>query len=157
MKTWMMAIVCMLLTACASTTVEYQPAPITDAQARSVIEQVLMEQPLKQRPEQVYFTQEFVGYGSGQISNTSGFGSGVGIGNGALVVGSSVTSSKSVQTRIYYSSIGSVTLYSKRSRWVVITRNRAGTMINSSLVDTEPKAKRFVDALMHFRNPDVSG
>ncbi|WP_421526781.1 hypothetical protein [Pseudomonas brenneri] len=141
----------LFLTGCASKVVEYQPAPITAEQARSVIEQVLMEQPEKTRPEQVFFTNEYIAYGSGVVSSSSGFASAVPIGNGAIAAGNSVTSSKSVQTRIYFNSIGTATLYTKRNRWVVITRNRAGGTLNFSRVDTQQKAQRFIDAMMYFK------
>lgn len=141
----------LLLAGCASKVVEYKAMPITQDQAKSVIEQVLMEQPLKTRPEQVFFTDEYIGYGSGIISATSGFASATPIGVGAIAAGSSKTSSKAVQTRIYFNSIGTVTLYSKRNRWVVQTRNQAGSVLNSSLVDTQQKAQRFIDAMMFFK------
>jgi len=143
--------VLLLLSGCASKIVEYQPAAVSNAQARSVIEQVLMEQPQKSRPEQVVITDEYIAYGSGVISETNGFASAVPIGNGAFAAGSSRTSSKALHTRIYFNTIGGVTLYSKRGRWVVITRNQAGSVINSSLVDTQVKAQRFVDAMVHFK------
>jgi hypothetical protein len=139
------------LAGCASRVVEYQASAISDEQARSVIEQVLMEQPQKTRPEQVTITLDYIAYGNGFISETNGYGSAVPIGNGAFVSGSSTTKSKSVQTRIYFNSIGTVTLYAKRGRWVVITRNQAGSVLNSSLVDSQAKAQRFVDSMMHFR------
>lgn len=132
----------LLTSGCASKVIEYQPVDISDAQARSVIEQVLMEQPQKSRPEQVFITDEYIAYGSGVISETNGFASAVPIGNVAFASGSSRTSSKALQTRIYFNSIGTVALYSKRSRWVVITRNQAGSVLNSSLVDTQMKAQR---------------
>ena len=143
--------VMLLITGCAAKVVEYTPAPITAEQARSIIEQVLMEQPQKTRPEQVFFTDEYIGYGNGIVSSSSGFASAVPIGNGAIAAGSSVTSSKSVQTRIYFNSLGTATLYSKRGRWVVITRNQAGSTMNFSLVDTQQKAERFIDAMMYFK------
>lgn len=142
----------LLLSGCASKVVEYTPNKITAEQARSVIEQVLMEQPLKARPEQVMFTDQYIGYGSGIISTSSGFATAIPIGGGAIASGSSVTSSKSVQTRIYYNSIASVTLYLRRGRWIVQTRNMAGTVINKCLVDTQQKAERFVDAMTFLKS-----
>jgi uncharacterized protein YceK len=50
----------LLLSGCASKIVEYQPMAIGDAQARSMIEQVLMEQPQKLRPEHVVITDDYV-------------------------------------------------------------------------------------------------
>lgn len=142
----------LLLAGCASKVVEYQPAPITTEQARSVIEQVLMEQPVKTRPEQVFFTNEYIAYGNGVVSSSSGFASAVPLGNGAIAAGNSVTSSKAVQTRIYFNSIGTATLYTKRNRWVVITRNQAGGTLNFSRVDSQQKAQRFIDAMMYFKS-----
>lgn len=141
----------LLLGGCASKIVEYQPVTVSDAQARSVIEQVLMEQPQSLRPEHVAITDDYVAYGNGVISETNGFAATVPIGDWAIAAGSSRTNSKALQTRIYFNSIGAVTLYSKRSRWVVLPRNQAGSVINSSLVDTQSKAQRFVDAMTHFK------
>ena len=151
MRPFAIAALMLLLTGCVSKVVEYPPAKINPEQARSVIEQVLMEQPLKTRPEQVVFTDEYIGYGSGILSTTSGFASAVPLGGGAIAAGSSRTSSKAVQTRIYYNSIGSVALYSKRGRWVVQTRSTGGNVMNSSLVDTQKKAERFVDAMVSLK------
>ncbi|WP_244302798.1 hypothetical protein [Pseudomonas saxonica] len=97
------------------------------------------------------FTDEYIGYGSGILSTTSGFASAVPLGGGAIAAGSSRTSSKAVQTRIYYNSIGTVALYSKRGRWVVQTRSTGGNVMNSSLVDTQKKAERFVDAMVSLK------
>ena len=151
MRPFAIAALMLLLTGCVSKVVEYTPAKISPEQAHSVIEQVLMEQPLKTRPEQVVFTDEYIGYGSGILSTTSGFASAVPLGGGAISAGSSRTSSKAVQTRIYYNSIGSVALYSKRGRWVVQTRSTGGNVMNSSLVDTQKKAERFVDAMVSLK------
>ena len=151
MRPFAIAALMLLLTGCVSKVVEYTPAKISPEQAHSVIEQVLMEQPLKTRPEQVVFTDEYIGYGSGILSTTSGFASAVPLGGGAIAAGSSRTSSKAVQTRIYYNSIGSVALYSKRGRWVVQTRSTGGNIMNSSLVDTQKKAERFVDAMVSLK------
>ena len=63
MRTFAIAALVLLLTGCVSKIVEYTPSRISPEQARSVIEQVLMEQPLKTRPEQVVFTDEYIGYG----------------------------------------------------------------------------------------------
>ena len=151
MRTLAIAALMVLLTGCASKVIEYAPAKIRPEQARSVIEQVLMEQPLKARPEQVVFTDEYIGYGSGILLTSSGFASAIPLGGGAIAAGSSVTSSKAVQTRIYYNSIENVTLYSRRGRWIVQTTNMAGSVINKCLVDTEKKAERFVDAMTSLK------
>jgi hypothetical protein len=144
-------LIALLLGGCASKVVEYAAAPINDEQAKSVIEQVLMEQPQKTRPEQVIITSEYIAYGSGVVSETNGFASAVPLGNGAFAAGTSRTNSKSLVTRIYFNSIGDVKLYSKRGRWVVITRSQAGSVLNSVLVDNQAKAQRFVDSMVHFR------
>lgn len=141
----------LLLVGCTSKIVDYQPSTISQAQARSVIEQVLMEQPIRTRPEDVVITDKYIAYGSGVISETNSVASAVPFGSGAFAAGSSTTRSKALQTRIYFDSIGTVTLYSKRGRWVVLTRNKAGSVINNSIIDTQTKAYRFVDALMYFR------
>ena len=151
MKTFAIAALMLLLTGCVSKVVEYTPAKINPEQAQLVIEQVLMEQPAKTRPEQVLFTDEYFGYGSGIVSTSSGFASAVPFGGGAIAAGTSVTSSKSLQTRIYYNSIGTVTLHLRRGRWIVQTRNMAGTVINKCVVDTQHKAERFVDAMSSLK------
>jgi hypothetical protein len=145
-------LVALLLGGCVSKVVEYAAAPITDEQARSVIEQVLMEQPQKTRPEQVIITSKYIAYGSGVISVTDGFASSAPLGDGAFAAGTSRTTSKSLNTRICFDSIGEVRLYSKRGRWVVITRSQAGAVLNSALVDTKAKAQRFVDSMVHFKD-----
>lgn len=151
MRGFAIVTIIILLTGCASKVVEYTPTPISPEQARSVIEQVLMEQPLKTRPEQVVFTDGYIGYGNGILSTSSGFASAVPLGGGAIAAGNSKTSSKAVQTRIYYNSIGSVSLYSKRNRWIVQTRSSGGSVMNTSLVDTQKKAERFVDAMVFLK------
>lgn len=152
MRAFTIAALLLLLTGCASKVVEYAPAKISPEQARSIIEQVLMEQPIKARPEQVLFTDEYFGYGSGIISTSNGFASAVPIGGGAIAAGTSVTSSKALQTRIYYNSIGNITLHLRRGRWIVQTRNMAGTVINKCVVDTQQKAERFVDAMASLKS-----
>jgi hypothetical protein len=144
-------LIALLLGGCASKVMEYAAAPINDEQAKSVIEQVLMEQPQKTRPEQVVITSDYIAYGHGVMSETSGFASAVPLGNGAFAAGTSRTNSKSLVTRIYFNSIGEVTLYAKRGRWVVITRSEAGSVLNNVRVDSQVKAQRYVDSMMHFK------
>lgn len=94
MRKTLCVLIALLLGGCTSKVVEYAAAPINDERAKSVIEQVLMEQPQKTRPEQVIITSEYIAYGSGVISETNGFASAMLLGNGAFAAGASRTNSK---------------------------------------------------------------
>ncbi|MDP5009350.1 MAG: hypothetical protein NWQ13_10320 [Glaciimonas sp.] len=111
-----------------------------------------MEQPLSERPEQVFFHEEYIGYKNGTLSKNRSLVSAVPIGSGAIASGRSVGTSKVIQTRIYFNSIESATLYLKNKYFIVITRNKGGSILNRSVIDTQEKAERFVDALMFFKN-----
>lgn len=116
------------LQACASTEMIKHhfsdTMPIDDA--ASLIEQVLMEQPARYRPESVDVNYEYVAYGKGVVSHSSGIG--IPIGNSGIAVNSSHSKSKFLSERIYFNSPISVSIVPS-GKWFVIQVNSARSNI----------------------------
>jgi len=114
-------------------------------EAASVIEQVLMEQPPKFRPESVAFTSEYVAYGKGVVSKSSGIG--VPIGNSGISVSSGSSKSKYLADRIYFNSPFTVSIVPKGKWFVILMYNGEGYRTAKIYTTNKVKAERFDDAL----------
>lgn len=134
------------LHACASTEIRHDfsdTMPIDDA--ASFIEQVLMEQPARYRPESVDVTSEYVAYGKGVVSHSSGIG--VPIGNSGITVNSGNSKSKFLSERIYFNSPFSVSIVPSGKWFVIQVINGEGYRIARVYTTSQDKAVRFDDAL----------
>ncbi|MBD9573681.1 hypothetical protein IB260_00015 [Pseudomonas sp. PDM23] len=150
---WMiLAVLSLLLIGCHSTPVQYQAQPIDKRTAVAVIEQVSMEQPQSVRPQQVIVTDDFIGYGNGVRSDADSFGSAVAITpTTAIGAGSTRVITKELSDRIYFNSIGTIQLWTKRQRYIVQVRNTEGYKYRDFYLTNRVKAERFIDALNFFK------
>lgn len=143
----------LMLAGCFSTPIEYQSKGITQPEADQIIEQVVMEQPPQMRPQAVYINSQYIGFGNGTISQGKSFGSAAEVVPGAVIGGSSSTvTTKEMNERIYFNSIGKVQLYTKRNRYTVQVLGTEGHVIRNFYMTNRVKAERFIDSLNFYRD-----
>lgn len=158
MKIWMLVL--FMLTGCASKLVPYSPEPVNDeVKAAQVIEQVIMQQPDKHRPESVSITKNYIAFGEGLSSTTTGFSSGTAT---ATVVGDRViagsgfssgvanTTTKYVGSRIYFNMLGKTYLYTKRDWFILDVRNKSNKRIKRVYTRDRNSAEAFIDSLHYM-------
>lgn len=146
----------LVLSGCGHTRVIYTPAPVTSfAEARDIVEQVFLEDYVaKQRPQSVTVGDQYILLADGIVTTGSGVASAVPIGNAALAVGSSRAVTREAGLRIYYNSLGDVSLHSKKfkkNRYAIIIHNTEGATLRRVNTTSLPKAQRFIDALAYLR------
>lgn len=148
MKKLFVALGSLSLCACASL-VAYAPKQMSREKAQSIIEQVLMEEPLKFRPESVEFTPEYVAIYQGYGAKSGG--AAVVLPNTPVVLSGNRSSSKQISTRIYYSSINEILLYRDNNHYAMRPMTKEGRVIHTAVTMSEEKARQYVDALHSLR------
>lgn len=138
MKAIFAAMLTVLLTACASKIVSYTPVP-APANPLAVIEQVLIEQPQKYRPEGVRATETYVEFEDGVIAQQSAW-------NPARA------KAKQTTTRLYYTSIAENRLRERGRWWIVQSINKQGSLLASAWTDDKDAALRYIAALEAMRD-----
>lgn len=154
MKIWY-ALCVLLLTGCTATKLTYTPEPETNRNdAIRIIEQVVMEQPIKYRPGGVLVAQDYIGFDDGTISKTKSLGLGVGAANGTVggAIGGSIskTVSKSIRDRIYFNSIAKFNLYKKRDWYIVDVIGNNSRRLKRFYTLEKNKAEELIDSLSYF-------
>ena len=150
---WMVALVTLVLAGCGSTQINYSPKPnpgMTRAQAGSVVEQTFYESWGKKRPESVVITDEYLLLSDGIVSKSSGVASSAPIGGGAVAFGSSSTITKAAGQRIYWRSLGQITIHQRRgrtNRYTLVIRRADGLDTRHVGVASMESAERFIDAM----------
>jgi len=153
---WVMLV--LALTGCGHALVDYTPrADMSRAQAEQVVEQVFLEDyDQGQRPDAVLFEDDYLLLADGVVTRGTSVGGATAIGNGALMTGSSKYTTRQAGLRIYYNSLGSSTLHTKRgrqNRYAILIRNKEGSNLRRVSTTSERKAKQFLDALEVLRKP----
>lgn len=146
-------ILLMVLSGCTEKYAYMPQQQITESEAKSIIEQVLMEQPIARRPEVVQFTPEFILIGNGIQSKGNSVGTAA-VFNGAVAIGtnSSNVITKGVGERIYYNSIGETQIFTKRKSYLILMLNADGKAIKKLSTSSQVKAQRFSDAMNYLKN-----
>lgn len=140
------------LSGCAATQIPYSPTISENRNdASKIIEQVVMEQPTKHRPDSIVIGEDYIGFNEGFESKTSGFASGTYIGGGSTIAsGFSRTKTRSVGDRLYFNSIGSSALYAKRDWYIIQVKNRSGKVVKRFYTRSKIKAESFIDAMFYL-------
>lgn len=138
-----------ILSGCAAKQIPYSPSASVDlGGALRTVEQVIMEQPVKHRPSNVYITDEYIAFDNGYETKTSGFATGSAIGNGvAILSGRSKSTGKFVGSRMYFNSLGVPNIYKKRGWYIIDVVNPSGHRIKRIYTRSLEKAKLFIDSL----------
>lgn len=140
-RIWMVLLT-LLLTACASTQVDYSPQAISEADAYAVIKQVVMAQPQTLRPDSVYIDRHYMGF------------------NAPGAAGKPVTTdAEEAGERIYFNSIDSMHLYKLFGRYTVQLFRADGQALQGFAMDSQAQAERFIDAIQLYRSqaPESAG
>lgn len=140
------------LSACSSVLHPYTPTPeASQKNSRMIIEQIVMEQPRKLRPQSILINNEYLGLDYGVATNTKGFAiASAPLNNMAIGVGNKTTTTKFTGERIYFSSISALKIYKKGSRHFVLIQGGNDRVLKRIYMDSLKKAKRFNDALQHY-------
>ncbi|EHR5760287.1 sensor protein [Vibrio parahaemolyticus] len=149
MKKWFVLLV-LLLTGCAAKQVPYSPSDMVNTEvSASVIEQVIMEQPKKFRPEGLVVTSSYIGLSEGQNSKA------VVISNyndsSNLLLSSSNIRLSDINSRYYFNSIMALELYSKRDWFIIQLKNDEQRVVKRFYTRSLEKAQRFIDSINHMK------
>lgn len=125
-------IAALLLAGCAAQEVPYTARGDT-RHPESVIEQVLMEQEEDRRPDYVRTTAEYVEYGRGATAKYNEF--------------SEKTTTRRNVTRLYFRSVATEKVYTKRKAVIVQFRSTQGTLLATVVTDSLESGQRLVDAV----------
>jgi hypothetical protein len=155
MKNMYVLLLVFLLAGCSYSQIAYQPKTDIDrTEAIAIIEQVLLEDYNAQlRPVEVRVGNEFIELHDGLVSKGSTIGSAVAVGYGAIGASNSTTVTRAAGQRIYFSSLGTSTLHSKRmrdNRHVILVRNREDIVLRKVRTTNLSRAHRFLDALAYL-------
>ena len=121
----------LLLSACAQV-VPYVAKPGI-SNPSSVIEQALMEQKEDRRPEFVRVTGEYVEFGKNTTGEINGF-------TGKTSVHRNVT-------RLYWRSVHTSTVYTKRANVIIQFRSAQGSLLAQVVTDDVTKGEQLIDAV----------
>lgn len=152
MKRFIALVFFVLLSGCSATQVPYSPEPMTNREdSARVIEQVIMEQSAKYRPESVLITDDYLAFGEGYSEKSTGLASGTKLGSNAVIgVGSSRTKGKAINSRLYFNSLGVPQLYTKRGWYIIQVVDNHDAVLKRYYTRDKHKAESFIDALTYF-------
>jgi len=139
----------LLLSGCTATSIPYSAQLVqSDELAAKIIEQVVMEQPLKYRPEGVVITKDYLGVADG--IEVKGHSLSSGVVNSQLVFSSINLKTLDVSTRYYFNSLSRLELYSKRDWYIVQLKNDEHHIVKRFYTRRLDKAERLIDSINHM-------
>jgi hypothetical protein len=137
----------LFVSGCKTVRVDYLPKPIASDRVGRVIEQAIMEQPAKFRPEGVSIELDYIEIGGGTTTNSRSTGIGAPIGGIVVASGRERGQSKRLVTRLYYDSLGAIQLVKKRSLYIVTIRDKDRALLQRIYIRNQDRAFEFVDAI----------
>ncbi|MFA0613101.1 sensor protein [Vibrio splendidus] len=141
----------LLLTGCAAKQVSYSPLDVVNKKvAANVIEQVVMEQPTKFRPEGLVVTNSYLGLSEGYNSKVVAVGNYSDASN--LVVLSANVKLSDINSRYYFNSISALELYSKRDWFIIQLKNDEKRVTKRFYTRSLEKAQRFIDSMNYMQS-----
>lgn len=148
-----MVVCCLfIIEACTAQLVGYTKNKISDQDlAVRDIEQVFYEQPAKHRPESIVVTDDYLGLSSGTMVETKGLGFARGVsGNSLIGIGTSKSYINNIKERIYFNSIGKISLFQKRGWFIVQIQRSDGHVFRRIYTRDKGKAVNFISAIYYF-------
>ncbi|MGF1766342.1 sensor protein [Enterovibrio makurazakiensis] len=139
-----------LLTGCAAQQIPYSSVDMTSKElAASVIEQVVMEQPAKFRPEGIIVSTSYIGLSEG--SNSKGVAVSNHNDSTNLVVSSANIKLSDINSRYYFNSISKLELYSKRDWFIIQLINDEQRVVKRFYTRSLEKGQRLIDSINHMK------
>ncbi|PML79989.1 sensor protein [Enterovibrio norvegicus] len=136
------------LTGCSAQQIQYSSIDMASKElAASVIEQVVMEQPTKFRPEGIIVSTSYIGLSEGHNAKGVAVSNHNDITN--LVVASANIKLSDINSRYYFNSISKLELYSKRDWFIVQLLNEEKRVVKRFYTRNLEKGKRLIDSI-HF-------
>jgi hypothetical protein len=116
---------------------DYTPKNDLDSfTAKTTIRQAFEEQPWEYRPSEIYFSDDAIRLTVVRYQHDHNF---VRMPVGTLPI------------TIYYRSLGKPEVFSRRSRYIVMLKNKRGEALRKVFLPDEIEAKKFLDALESLR------
>ncbi|MFS1901012.1 sensor protein [Vibrio lentus] len=129
----------------------YSPLDVVNKKvAANVIEQVVMEQPTKFRPEGLVVTNSYLGLSEGYNSKVVAVGNYSDASN--LVVLSANVKLSDINSRYYFNSISALELYSKRDWFIIQLKNDEKRVTKRFYTRSLEKAQRFIDSMNYMQS-----
>lgn len=123
----------------------------TEQQAQKIVEKSFFEDIDKRKVQGVEFFDEGIIVSYGQMINTQGTAVAGPIGGGAIISGKSRSISTALGSRIYYSSIGNITVYGSarndRNRYLAYIYHKDGRGLKKVYFLGKEPALEYVDAM----------
>ncbi|WP_135454230.1 sensor protein [Vibrio echinoideorum] len=149
MKKWFVFLV-LLLTGCAAKQLPYSPSDmVSEEVSASVIEQVVMEQPTKFRPEGLVVTSSYIGLSEGHNSKIVAVSNYNDASN--LLISSANIRLSDINSRYYFNSILALELYSKRDWFIIQLKNDEQRVVKRFYTRSLEKAQRFIDSINYMK------
>tara|TARA_R110002167_G_scaffold116781_1_gene292203 strand:+ start:2999 stop:3520 length:522 start_codon:yes stop_codon:yes gene_type:complete len=150
----------LILSGCGAKLILPTPVSLSHQEAVNVVERAFMEQAEKHKPANIELTDKYVllSYGVHTKTKGRGIGSLYAIHNTAFATGSSSSISRvyAKNKRIYFQSMYSIKLYSKRRYFIVLIKDESGRVVERIFIYSKALANRFVSALMYLKGEDSS-
>jgi len=151
MKKWFL-LLSIFLAGCTATQIQYSPSMVTNkGLAVEIIEQVVMEQPLKFRPESVFVTDAYLAFGDGVSGKGTSLSNGQSFGRSSSIsLSSSRFNSKSITSRFYFNSLAELELFKKRDWYVIQLKNDENRVVKRFYTRSLKKSESFIDSINFF-------
>lgn len=154
MKSFLLILLVCCATSCVAKKIVYTPnLAITSDEAKSIIEQILTEQPPQLCPESSVIAHDYIEMNYGTQTRTRDGSSGIIIFDGILLSRSDATqTTREIKKRIYYNTILECKIFSRGSWFISQVIDTENRVLHNFYCRNEVKAKRFSDALLHLKN-----
>lgn len=147
----------LILSACGHTRLDYTPKapPGMDVKrAASIVEQGFYEDYGKQKVQSAMVTEEFIALSNGTVSQGVSLSQAAIYGSALVGLGSTFITTRDINQRIYFRSVGAITVYKRNgreNRYAVIIRSVEQTTDRRIFFRSEARATEFADALEYLK------
>ena len=143
----------LLSSGCATQIQHIKQGEMDQNSAVKIIEQVIMEQPAKHRPENIIVTNDYLGIGSGSVTKGKVFVTEI----YNVGLGTTKHLTKNINERIYFNSIGTIKIFEKREWYIIQLFSKEGRIYKYIYSLNKRKAMKFIDAINYFKiNTEIS-
>ncbi|MCK6263950.1 sensor protein [Vibrio sp. ZSDE26] len=139
----------LFLSGCAAKHMPYSAKlELSGEAAVKIIEQVVMEQPLNYRPEDIVVTDSYIGLSDG-LKTSSHTMSNINEDSG-MVLSSLKIEASDISSRYYFNSISALELFSKSDWYIVQMKNDENLVVKLFYTRSLSKAERLIDAISYM-------
>lgn len=142
----------LFLTGCKAVPVVYEPNSLDNEKlASQIIEQVIMEQPKKYRPEGMLINEQYIVFGEGFEYKGKAAAANISTSDSSSIsIGSENGSLKEISERIYFNSLIRSELFHKRDWYIIQLISEDEHIIKRFYTRNKNKAEKFIDAINFY-------